>query len=72
MKRFNQLKELVHALEGDFEKYNPQRGRIDKKTLYSALITLNYYKGFSVMRTYARIKFRIFYDIIYDEFPTFT
>ena len=42
---------IIYIIEGDFEKYNPQKGRIDKKTLYSALITLNYYKGFSVMRT---------------------
>jgi ERCC4-type nuclease len=42
---------IIYIIEGDFEKYNSQKGRIDKKTLYSALITLNYYKGFSVIRT---------------------
>ena len=42
---------IIYIIEGDFEKYNPTKGRLDKKTLYSALITLNYFKGFSVMRT---------------------
>ena len=42
---------IVYIIEGDLEKYNAQKGRMDKKTLYSALITLNYFKGFSVIRT---------------------
>ena len=42
---------IVYVIEGDFEKYNPTKGRMDKKTLYSALVTLNYFKGFSVIRT---------------------
>jgi len=42
---------IVYVIEGDLERYNPTKGRMDKKTLYSALVTLNYFKGFSVMRT---------------------
>tara|TARA_B110000967_G_C18898361_1_gene572525 strand:- start:4288 stop:5043 length:756 start_codon:yes stop_codon:yes gene_type:complete len=42
---------IIYVLEGDLERYNPTKGRMDKKTLYSALITLNYFKGFSVIRT---------------------
>jgi ERCC4-type nuclease len=42
---------IIYVIEGDFEKYNAQKGRLDKKTLYSSLITLNYFKGFSVIRT---------------------
>ena len=42
---------IVYVIEGDLERYNPTKGRMDKKTLYSALITLNYFKGFSVIRT---------------------
>ena len=42
---------IIYIIEGDLEKYNPKKGRIDKKTLYSTLITLNYFKGFSVIRT---------------------
>jgi len=42
---------IVYVIEGDLERYNPTKGRMDKKTLYSALVTLNYFKGFSVIRT---------------------
>lgn len=42
---------IVYIIEGDFERYNATKGRMDKKTLYSALVTLNYFKGFSVIRT---------------------
>ena len=42
---------VVYIIEGDFERYNAVKGRMDKKTLYSALVTLNYFKGFSVVRT---------------------
>jgi len=42
---------IVYIIEGDFERYNAVKGRMDKKTLYSALVTLNYFKGFSVIRT---------------------
>ena len=42
---------VIYIIEGDLERYNAQKGRMDKKTLYSALITLNYFKGFSVIRT---------------------
>ena len=42
---------IVYVIEGDLERYNPTKGRMDKKILYSALITLNYFKGFSVIRT---------------------
>ena len=42
---------VIYIIEGDFERYNATKGRMDKKTLYSALITLNYFKGFSLIRT---------------------
>ena len=42
---------IIYIIEGDLERYNATKGRMDKKTLYSALIALNYFKGFSVMRT---------------------
>lgn len=42
---------IVYIIEGDLERYNPSKGHMDKKTLYSALIALNYFKGFSVIRT---------------------
>ena len=42
---------IYYIIEGDFSKYNESKGRIPKKTLYSCLFTLSYYKGFSVLKT---------------------
>jgi len=42
---------IVYIIEGDIEKYNEKRGRISKTALQSAMVSLLYYKGFSVFRT---------------------
>lgn len=52
---------IVYLIEGDFHNYNSFKGnafkgnsfkdRIDKQTLYSAMFSIHYFKGFSVMRT---------------------
>ena len=42
---------IIYIIEGDLERYNATKGRMDKKTLYSAIIALNYFKGFSLIRT---------------------
>ena len=42
---------IVYIIEGDIEKYNENRGRISKTALQSAMVSLLYYKGFSVFRT---------------------
>lgn len=45
---------IMYVIEGhmeDFLKRNYSK-RINENTLYSAMFTLNYYKGFSVIRTY--------------------
>ena len=39
------------VIEGDLNKVSSFKGRIDKTLLYSAIFSLNYYKGFSVLRT---------------------
>lgn len=41
---------VVYVIEGDLEKYK-QRGRVSAHALRSAIVSLNYYKGFSVMLT---------------------
>lgn len=41
---------IVYLIEGSIANYRGY-SRINSKTLYSALFTLNYYKGFSVLRT---------------------
>jgi ERCC4-type nuclease len=42
---------VVYVIEGDFARYNERFSKISKKALYSAMCSLNYYKGFSVVRT---------------------
>jgi len=41
---------IIYLIEGNLYTYKECRG-ITKKQLYSAMTTLNYYKGFSVIRT---------------------
>lgn len=42
---------IIYLIEGDFNKFNSFRDRIDKQTLYSAMVSINYYKGFSLWRS---------------------
>jgi ERCC4-type nuclease len=42
---------IVYLIEGDLTKFNTFKERMDKLTLYSAMISINYFKGFSIMRT---------------------
>lgn len=42
---------IIYLIEGDFNKFNTFRERIDKQTLYSAMVSIQYYKGFSLMRS---------------------
>lgn len=42
---------IVYLIEGDMNRYNSKKGRMDKNALYSAITTLMYYKGFSVIRS---------------------
>jgi len=42
---------IIYLVEGSMDKFNVFKGRGDKMTLYSAMISLNYFKGFSVMRS---------------------
>lgn len=42
---------IVYLVEGDLSKFNSFKERIDKQTLYSAMFSINYYKGFSLMRS---------------------
>ena len=43
---------IIYLIEGDMNRLNLFKDRIDKTTLYSAMLSLNYYKGFSVLRSY--------------------
>jgi ERCC4-type nuclease len=47
---------IIYLIEGDINKMNVYqsntfKNKIDKSTLYSAIVSLNYFKGFSVLRT---------------------
>ena len=42
---------IIYLIEGDLLKFNTFRERIDKQTLYSAMVSIHFYKGFSVMRS---------------------
>ena len=42
---------IVYLIEGDMYRFNSFKERIDKQTLYSAMFSINYFKGFSVMRS---------------------
>jgi ERCC4-type nuclease len=42
---------IIYLIEGDINRFNAFKERIDKQTLYSAMFSINYFKGFSVMRS---------------------
>jgi ERCC4-type nuclease len=42
---------IIYLIEGDMYRFNSFKERIDKQTLYSAIFSINYFKGFSIMRS---------------------
>jgi ERCC4-type nuclease len=42
---------IIYLIEGDMYRFNSFKERIDKQTIYSAMFSINYFKGFSVMRS---------------------
>jgi ERCC4-type nuclease len=42
---------IVYIIEGDLSRYDERRGGISKTAIQSAMVSLLYYKGFSVYRT---------------------
>ena len=42
---------IIYLIEGDLTRLNPFKDRFDKQTLYSAMFSINYFKGFSLMRS---------------------
>lgn len=42
---------IVYIIEGDLSRYDERHSRITKTALQSAMVSLMYYKGFSVVRT---------------------
>lgn len=48
---------IIYLIEGDFNRYNrfkdPKVQKIQKQIFYSSMFSINYYKGFSVQRSYS-------------------
>jgi ERCC4-type nuclease len=42
---------IYYVIEGDLRYYRPFKGMPDKKALLSAMVSISYYKGFSIHRT---------------------
>ena len=42
---------IIYLIEGDLRRYVPYKTNIDKKTLLSSMVSINYFKGFSLQRT---------------------
>jgi ERCC4-type nuclease len=42
---------IIYLIEGDIFRFNSFKERIDKQTIYSAMFSIQYFKGFSVMRS---------------------
>ena len=42
---------IIYLIEGDLTKGSIFKSRIDKQMLYSSIFSINYFKGFSVMRS---------------------
>lgn len=43
---------IIYLVEGDLTKLSIFKSKIDKQTLYSSMFSINYYKGFSLMRSH--------------------
>lgn len=42
---------IIYLIEGDMNKFNVFKDRTEKLTLYSSMVSLNHFKGFSIMRS---------------------
>ena len=42
---------IIYLIEGDLRYYKPFKSNIDKKALLSSMVSINYFKGFSLFRT---------------------
>lgn len=47
---------IIYLIEGNLAMWNNRYSRITQDTIYSAMVSLMYYKGFSVFRTYTLVE----------------
>lgn len=68
---------IYYVVEGNIENFVPKKfNRISRKAIYSTLVTLNYHKGFSVMRTTSlletsRLLVFIFQKLMKEKKPSY-
>lgn len=43
--------QIIYLIEGSIERFNDKKSRVKKDALHSALFSVNYFKGYSVMKT---------------------
>ena len=59
---------IYYLIEGNIESFVPRKhNRISRKAIYSSLVSLNYHKGFSVMRTTSIIETSRFIIQVLDK-----
>ncbi len=47
---------IIYLIEGDINKFGSFNDKMIKNTLYSAMFSINYYKGFSLMRSFSLVE----------------
>lgn len=47
---------IIYLIEGDINKFGSFNDKMIKSTLYSAMFSINYYKGFSLMRSFSLVE----------------
>jgi len=43
--------DIIYMIEGNLENYTPRFGRIDRSAIYSTIVSLQCFKGFSIIRS---------------------
>lgn len=43
---------IIYLIEGDLTRYVPYKTNVDKNALISSMVSINYFKGFSIYRTF--------------------
>ena len=44
---------IIYVIEGNINQYSERFTKVKKSAIYTSMFSLNYYKGFSVMRTFS-------------------
>jgi ERCC4-type nuclease len=58
---------IIYIIEGSFTNYTDRFSKVPAKTLISSIFSLNYYKGFSVFRTFSLTETALYLTHIADK-----